>query len=54
MPGYKEIRLALIPRFGTRRTLTEDTPVGLGGSTKVTRVREDFIILVRPTILLGS
>lgn len=38
----------------TRRTLTEDTPVGLGGSTKVTRVREDFIILVRPTILLGS
>lgn len=26
MPGYKEIRLALVPRFGTRRTLTEFAP----------------------------
>jgi glycosyltransferase involved in cell wall biosynthesis len=26
MPGYKEIRLALVPRFGTRRTLTDFAP----------------------------
>lgn len=46
--------LSRIVTNDTRRTLTEDAPIGLGGSTKVTRVREDFIILVRPTILLGS
>lgn len=26
MPGYSEIRLAVLPRFGTRRTLTEFAP----------------------------
>lgn len=26
MPGYKEIRLALVPRFGTRRSLTDFAP----------------------------
>lgn len=26
MPGYSEIRLALAPRFGTRRTLTDFAP----------------------------
>lgn len=33
-----------------RRTLTEDAPVGLGGSRRSTRDREDFLILVRPTV----
>jgi type IVB pilus formation R64 PilN family outer membrane protein len=32
-------------------TLTEDASVGAGGSKKVIREREDFIIFVRPTIL---
>jgi len=34
-----------------RATLTEDTPMIAGGSRRVTREREDFIILVRSTIL---
>lgn len=34
-----------------RRTLTESAPVGVGGSTKSSRTREDFIIFVRPTLL---
>jgi type IVB pilus formation R64 PilN family outer membrane protein len=34
-----------------RRTLTEEAPIGLGGSRTVTREREDFVIFVRPTIL---
>jgi Flp pilus assembly secretin CpaC len=33
------------------RTLSENAPVGAGGSKKLTRQREDFIIFVRPTIL---
>jgi len=33
------------------RTLTEGSPVGLGGSKALVREREDFLILVRPTIL---
>ncbi len=32
-------------------TLTEDSPVGVGGSKAVSREREDFIIFVRPSIL---
>ncbi len=34
-----------------RRALTEDAPVGLGGSKALSRLREDFVIFVRPTIL---
>jgi type IVB pilus formation R64 PilN family outer membrane protein len=34
-----------------RRTLSEDAPVGLGGSRAQSRMREDFVIFVRPTIL---
>jgi type IVB pilus formation R64 PilN family outer membrane protein len=34
-----------------RRTLTEDAPVGLGGSKTQSRLREEFVIFVRPTIL---
>ena len=34
-----------------RRTLTDDAPVGLGGSKTQTRLREEFVIFVRPTIL---
>ena len=34
-----------------RRTLTDDAPVGLGGSKTQSRMREDFVIFVRPTIL---
>ena len=34
-----------------RRTLTDDVPVGLGGSKTQSRMREDFVIFVRPTIL---
>ncbi len=33
------------------RTLSENAPVGAGGSKKLSRQREDFIIFVRPTIL---
>ena len=34
-----------------RRTLTDRAPVGLGGSKTQSRLREDFVIFVRPTIL---
>ena len=34
-----------------RRTLGEDVPVGLGGSKTQSRMREEFVIFVRPTIL---
>ena len=34
-----------------RRTLTDDAPIGLGGSRTRTRLREEFVIFVRPTIL---
>jgi type IVB pilus formation R64 PilN family outer membrane protein len=34
-----------------RRTLTEGAPIGLGGSRTQTRMREEFVIFVRPTIL---
>ena len=34
-----------------RRTLTDDAPIGLGGSRTQTRLREEFVIFVRPTIL---
>jgi len=34
-----------------RRTLTDDAPIGLGGSKMQSRMREDFVIFVRPTIL---
>ena len=34
-----------------RRTLTDDAPVGLGGSRTRSRMREEFVIFVRPTIL---
>src|ERR1700761_6165100 len=34
-----------------RRTLTEGAPIGLGGSKTQSRMREDFVIFVRPTIL---
>jgi type IVB pilus formation R64 PilN family outer membrane protein len=34
-----------------RRTLGDDVPVGLGGSKTQSRLREEFVIFVRPTIL---
>ena len=34
-----------------RRTLTDEAPIGLGGSKTQSRMREDFVIFVRPTIL---
>ena len=34
-----------------RRTLADDAPIGLGGSKTQSRMREDFVIFVRPTIL---
>jgi type II secretory pathway component GspD/PulD (secretin) len=34
-----------------RRALTDDAPIGLGGSRTQSRQREDFVIFVRPTIL---
>ncbi len=34
-----------------RRTLTDDAPIGLGGSKTQSRMREEFVIFVRPTIL---
>jgi type IVB pilus formation R64 PilN family outer membrane protein len=34
-----------------RRTLTDGAPVGLGGSKTQSRLREEFVIFVRPTIL---
>jgi type IVB pilus formation R64 PilN family outer membrane protein len=34
-----------------RRTLTDGAPIGLGGSKTQSRLREEFVIFVRPTIL---
>lgn len=34
-----------------RRSLAEDSPIGLGGSRTIEREREDFVIFVRPTLL---
>jgi type IVB pilus formation R64 PilN family outer membrane protein len=34
-----------------RRALAEGAPIGLGGSRTQTRLREEFVIFVRPTIL---
>jgi len=34
-----------------RRTLTDGAPIGLGGSRTQSRLREEFVIFVRPTIL---
>ena len=34
-----------------RRTLTDGAPIGLGGSKTQSRMREEFVIFVRPTIL---
>jgi type IVB pilus formation R64 PilN family outer membrane protein len=34
-----------------RRSLGEDSPIGLGGSRTIEREREDFVIFVRPTLL---
>ena len=34
-----------------RRSLTDDAPIGLGGSKTQSRMREEFVIFVRPTIL---
>ncbi len=34
-----------------RRALTEGAPIGLGGSRTQSRLREEFVIFVRPTIL---
>ncbi len=34
-----------------RRTLTDEAPIGLGGSKTQSRMREEFVIFVRPTIL---
>jgi type II secretory pathway component GspD/PulD (secretin) len=34
-----------------RRTLADGAPIGLGGSQTQTRLREEFVIFVRPTIL---
>lgn len=34
-----------------RRALSEDAPIGLGGSRSLERVREDFVIFVRTTLM---
>jgi hypothetical protein len=34
-----------------RRALSEDASIGLGGSRTQSRLREDFVIFVRPTLL---
>jgi len=34
-----------------RRSLTDSAPIGLGGSKTQSRMREEFVIFVRPTIL---
>jgi len=34
-----------------RRSLTDGAPIGLGGSKSQSRMREEFVIFVRPTIL---
>lgn len=43
--------LSRIVTLDDQRTLGEDAPIGIGGSKKLGRQREDFIIFVRPTIL---
>jgi type IVB pilus formation R64 PilN family outer membrane protein len=43
--------LSRIITIDDTRTLTEDLPVLAGGSKRMTRQREDFVIFVRPTIL---
>ncbi len=43
--------LSRIVAIDDTRTLTEDAPLLAGGSRKLLRQREDFVIFVRPTIL---
>jgi type IVB pilus formation R64 PilN family outer membrane protein len=43
--------LSRIITIDDTRTLSEDLPVLAGGSKRMTRQREDFVIFVRPTIL---
>ena len=43
--------LSRIVSGDARRTLGETAPVGLGGSSAQSRMREEFVIFVRPTIL---
>jgi type IVB pilus formation R64 PilN family outer membrane protein len=43
--------LSRIVSGDARRTLGESAPVGLGGSSAQSRMREEFVIFVRPTIL---
>jgi type IVB pilus formation R64 PilN family outer membrane protein len=43
--------LSRIVSSDDRRTLAEGAPIGLGGSRTQTRMREEFVIFVRPTIL---
>ena len=43
--------LSRIVSGDARRTLGEGMPVGLGGSATQSRLREEFVIFVRPTIL---
>jgi type IVB pilus formation R64 PilN family outer membrane protein len=43
--------LSRIKSNSDNRSLAEGAPVGLGGSTKGTHTREDFVIFVRPVIL---
>lgn len=43
--------LSRVVTLDKRRSLTEGSPIGLGGSAKVERQREDFVIFVRPTVL---
>ncbi|MEP6503804.1 MAG: hypothetical protein ABJD97_10755, partial [Betaproteobacteria bacterium] len=43
--------LSRIVSSDDRRTLTDDAPIGLGGSKTQSRMREEFVIFVRPTIL---
>lgn len=43
--------LSRIVTSDDKSTLTEDSPIGAGGSKKLLRQREDFIIFVRPSII---
>lgn len=43
--------LSRVVAADSKRTLGEGTPIGLGGSKTVNRQREDFVILVRSTVL---
>ena len=43
--------LSRIVSSDARRTLGESAPVGIGGSKTQARMREEFVIFVRPTIL---